>query len=204
MRIFLASKSPRRQQLLQQIEIPFEIVDVDINEHWDGRELAVSYVERLALEKAKAGFAVAGRSEGSVVIGADTAVVIDDEVLGKAETFNQAKQMLHRLSGRMHHVYSAVAIAGQEQQQVKCSRTTVCFRPLTDVEIDKYCGSGEALGKAGGYAIQGRAAVFVESIQGSYTGVVGLPLYETYQLLLPMQVIPCQPNAGNSRNSDQQ
>lgn len=204
MQIFLASKSPRRQQLLRQIEIPFETIDVDINEHWDGSEHAGLYVERLALEKAKAGLEATGGGDGTIVIGADTAVVIDDEVLGKAETINQAKQMLRRLSGRMHHVYSAVAIAGADRHRVECNRTSVCFRPLTDVEIDNYCDSGEALGKAGGYAIQGKAAVFVESIQGSYSGVVGLPLYETYQLLSPLLVIPHRPSAGNNRNSDQQ
>lgn len=194
MQIFLASKSPRRAQLLQQIEIPFEIVDVEIDEHWNGREHAGSYVERLAMEKAKAGFIATGGDAGSIVIGADTAVVINDQVLGKAETADQAVHMLRLLSGRMHHVYSAVAVVSQEHRRVKRSRTAVCFKTLTDREIETYCQSGEALDKAGGYAIQGRAAVFIESIQGSYTGVVGLPLFETYQLLssLPGYSLPAE------------
>lgn len=185
MRIYLASRSPRRQQLLQQIEIPFEMIDVKVDEHWNVREHPAVYVERLAVEKAQAGLAEIGDDTGAVVIGADTAVVIDDQVLGKAENQEQAGEMLRRLSGRMHHVYSAVAIVTVEQRRARLSRTTVCFKSLTEGEIEDYCHSGEAIGKAGGYAIQGRAAVFVESIQGSYSGVVGLPLYEMYGLLQP-------------------
>lgn len=185
MQIYLASRSPRRQQLLQQIEIPFEIINVEVNEHWDGCEQPVAYVERLALAKAQSGLAALGDAAGAVVIGADTAVVIDDEILGKAESYEQAGQMLRRLSGRMHHVYSAVAIVSRKQRQARVNRSVVCFKPLTDEEIENYCHTGEAIGKAGGYAIQGRAAVFVESLQGSYSGVVGLPLYDTYRLLVP-------------------
>lgn len=185
MQIYLASRSPRRQQLLQQIEIPFEIINVEVNEHWDGCEQPAAYVERLALEKAQSGLAALGDAAGAVVIGADTAVVIDDEILGKAESYEQAGQMLRRLSGRMHHVYSAVAIVSSKQRQARVNRSVVCFKPLTDEEIGDYCHTAEAIGKAGGYAIQGRAAVFVESLQGSYSGVVGLPLYDTYRLLVP-------------------
>lgn len=185
MQIYLASRSPRRQQLLEQINIMYRVIDIDVDEYWKAGEQPAIYVERLALEKAQTGLKKLESTTGAIVIGADTAVVIDDQVLGKADNIKQADEMLRMLSGRMHHVYSAVAIAGDQHQAVKTSITSVCFKPLTEDEITTYCNSGEALGKAGGYAIQGRAGAFVESIQGSYSGVVGLPLFETYELLLP-------------------
>ena len=181
--LYLASRSPRRQQLLQQIGITFQLVDADINEDWDGRENPRSYVVRMASEKARAGARSLGDRNGAIVLGADTAVILDDRVLGKAEDTDQARMMLQQLSGRKHHVYSAVAVIKDDRVYTATSISGICFRPLAAGEIDEYCRSGEPLGKAGGYAIQGRAAVFVEYLEGSYSGVVGLPLYETCRLL---------------------
>jgi septum formation protein len=183
MKIYLASGSPRRQQLLQQIGLPFETVDTDIDEHWDGQEPALVYVERLALEKAQAAKVKISSDEPFVIIGADTSVVLDDIVLGKAENNAQAANMLQQLSGRMHYVYSSVAVAGNHDQQIKTSISRVYFKPLTGKDIEDYCNTGEPFGKAGGYAIQGHAAVFVARLEGSYSGVMGLPLYETAELL---------------------
>ncbi len=181
--LYLASQSPRRQQLLKQIGVAFEIVDVDINEDWDGSEHPRAHVERLALEKARAGKAKINADAGCAVLGADTAVVLDDVVLGKAENREQAIAMLTQLSGRMHHVFSSVALVTESRELVATSVSRVCFRPLSSVEIESYCGTDEPIDKAGGYAIQGRAAAFIERLEGSYSGVMGLPLYETANLL---------------------
>lgn len=183
MKIYLASKSPRRQQLLKQIGMDFEIIDADVDEHWNGSENPRAYVERLALEKAQTGKSKINTPEPFVVIGADTSVVLDDIVLGKAENTDQAIHMLKQLSGRLHYVYSSVALVAHEHEMVKTSVSRVSFKHLTDAEIKKYCNTGESLGKAGGYAIQGLAAIFVEKLEGSYSGIMGLPLYETSALL---------------------
>ena len=178
--IYLASRSPRRKQLLEQIGVDFELVDIDIDETWDGREPARQYVQRLALEKANTARKFL---EGQPpVLAADTAVVLDERVLGKAVTQDEAREMLSMLSGRTHHVYSAVALL-TTREQVQISTSRVSFRPLTAGEIDAYCATGEPLGKAGAYAIQGRAAAFIERLEGSYSGVMGLPLYETAGML---------------------
>lgn len=181
--LFLASKSPRRQQLLQQIGVEFEFVDANVNEDWDGIEPAQQHVERLALEKARAGLAKIKGGTGDAVIGADTAVVLDDRILGKAENEDDARRMLLSLSGRMHHVYTAVTLITPAREQTRTSSSRVWFRPLTREEIESYCSTGEPLGKAGAYAIQGRAAAFIERLDGSYSGVMGLPLFETCALL---------------------
>ena len=183
MTIFLASRSPRRHQLLKQIGIDFEIIDVAVDEHWSGREHPRVHVERLALGKARAGKSIINITEPSAILGADTAVVLDDVVLGKAESREQAIVMLTGLSGRMHHVYSSVALVTGSGELVATNVSRVCFRPLSIVEIERYCSTGEPIGKAGGYAIQGRAAAFIERLEGSYSGVMGLPLYETANLL---------------------
>jgi septum formation protein len=180
MKIYLASKSPRRQQLLKQIGIDFELIDINIDETWDGVEPAKKYVQRMALEKAQAARATVNKQQS--VLAADTVVVLDDEILGKAETTEDAMTMLGKLSGRTHHVYSAVAlITDIEHVQMNISR--VSFRPLTKEEIGAYCATGEPLGKAGAYAIQGKAAAFISRLEGSYSSVMGLPLYETVELL---------------------
>ena len=182
-KIYLASKSPRRQQLLQQIGVAFEIIDVDIDEHWNGKEQPHVYVERVALEKARAAKLKININQPFAILGADTSVVLDDVVLGKAENPDQAVAMITRLSGRMHYVYSAVAVVSNTDEKIKTSISHVYFKPLSKAEIESYCKTGEPVGKAGGYAIQGRAAAFIERLEGSYSGVMGLPLYETVELL---------------------
>ena len=181
--IYLASRSPRRLKLLKQIGVEFEIIDVGIDEHWDGREAARDHVRRLALQKARAGKAKLAPYRDIVVIGADTAVVLDEQVLGKADSREEAERMLHQLSGRTHHVYSAVALVTDATEAAALSISRVTFRILDDKEIKTYCATGEPLGKAGAYAIQGRAAAFIERLDGSCSGVMGLPLFETAQLL---------------------
>jgi len=180
MKLYLASRSPRRQQLLRQIGIEFELVDVDIDETWDRDEAPKDYVRRVALEKAREG---KNRiNDNGRVLAADTAVVLDNTVLGKATSEDEAGEMLAMLSGRTHQVLSAVAIIDGD---VCCllSRSRVSFKPLSTDEIREYCKTGEPIGKAGSYAIQGRAGYFVSHLDGSYSGVMGLPLYETALLL---------------------
>ena len=180
MKIYLASRSPRRRQLLEQVGIEFETVDVDIDERWDGRESPKNYVRRMALEKARAGKAMINHD--ACVLAADTAVVLDNEVLGKAVNQDDAMQMLTQLSGRTHEVMSAVAVINNGEHCL-LNISKVSFMPLTDDQIRKYCETGEPEDKAGGYAIQGRAAAFIAKLEGSYSGVMGLPLYETWKLL---------------------
>lgn len=182
MKIFIASKSSRRHELLKQLGIEFEIVDVDIDETWDKMENARNYVTRLALEKARAGKNKINDKD-AIVLGADTAVVLDDIILGKAENINEATTMLKTLSGRTHHVYSAIALVKDNNETTAVSISRVSFKPLTDDEIKQYCATGEPLGKAGAYAIQGEAAKFIDRLEGSYSGVMGLPLYETWKLI---------------------
>lgn len=184
MKIYLASKSPRRQELLKQMGIEFELIDGEINEHWNGEEQPRDYVKRLALDKACAGFnSLEPGNDDGLVIGADTSVVLDNTILGKAVTPEHAASMLRELSGRRHEVYSAVAIVKGDRQLVKTSISHVSFKPLSVNEIVSYCETDEPLGKAGGYAIQGRAAIFIERLEGSYSGVMGLPIFETSTLL---------------------
>ncbi len=182
MKIYLASRSPRRRELLKQIGIDFELVDIEVNEDWDGQELAEDYVCRVSREKAHAGVAMV--SPDVPLLAADTAVVLDGEILGKADTALMATDMLTRLSGKTHLVLSAVTVVS-ESTRTLINESQVSFRPLTAEEIEAYINTGEPLGKAGGYAIQGYAAAFIEKLVGSYSGVMGLPLYETYELLNP-------------------
>ncbi|MFK8067752.1 MAG: nucleoside triphosphate pyrophosphatase [Gammaproteobacteria bacterium] len=182
MKLYLASKSPRRRELLDQIEVSYECLNIDINEDWDGQEQPRDYVARLALEKAQAGFSQLEINDDCAVLGADTSVVLDDHILGKATTEAEAMEMLQRLSGRCHHVYTGVALVGNDQI-VRVNTNRVFFRSLSEKECQLYCQTGEPLGKAGGYAVQGKAAVFIERLEGSYSGVMGLPLYETGLLL---------------------
>jgi len=171
--LVLASASPRRSELLNQIGVRFHQWVIEIDETPRERESAEDYVRRVALEKARAVQRELGDDE-VLVLGADTAVVVDETVLGKPADFAHAREMLRRLSGRAHRVFSAVALV---------SESAVWFRSLSDAEIDAYWQSGEPRDKAGAYAIQGLGAVFVERLEGSYSGVMGLPLYETAQLL---------------------
>lgn len=180
MKILLASKSPRRRELLEQIGVDYEVIDIDIDESWDGKESAEHYVKRIALEKARAGNAFS--DEDLTVLAADTAVILDGEILGKAENNEDAAVMLKKLSGTTHTVLSAVSLI-HKKEQTMLNTSYVTFKKLTKKEITHYLESGESIGKAGGYAIQGKAAVFIERLEGSYSGVMGLPLYETHQLL---------------------
>lgn len=181
--LYLASKSPRRRQLLEQLGIRFDIVDVDVPELRAAGERAEDYVCRVARDKAGAGLLALSGVAAAVVLGADTEVVLEDDVFGKPVDAAHAAQMLRRLSGRAHRVVSSVwcVSSGREEQVLSVSEVT--FSELSNSEIDAYIASGEWAGKAGAYAVQGRAAAFIASLSGSYTGVMGLPLFETAQLL---------------------
>lgn len=180
MKIYLASTSPRRKQLLEQIGIEFELVDIDIDETWDSQEPAKVYVKRIALKKARD--AKLKIQNSLPILAADTCVVLDNVIIGKAETREDAIKMLGQLSGRTHHVYTAVALI-TETERVCLNINHVSFRPLTETDIRQYCETEEPLGKAGAYAIQGRAAAFIDRLEGSYSGVMGLPLYEVAEML---------------------
>ncbi|MDB5805299.1 MAG: maf protein [Betaproteobacteria bacterium] len=190
--IYLASASPRRAELLPLIGIGFEVLklgEFGVDEAVHGHEAPATYVQRLAREKAQAGVrAVAARALAArPVLGADTTVCVGREILGKpgdaADREAEAARMLRLLSGRTHRVLTAVAIATPKSVRVALSASRVTFRRLTRAEIAAYIATGEPFDKAGGYGIQGPAAAFVSHLSGSYTGVMGLPLFETAQLL---------------------
>jgi len=182
--IYLASGSPRRRELLAQLGLSFELLVTDIDESLQPGESADAYVCRMARDKARAALGQMPERRAPV-LGADTTVVVDRHILGKPADRETAAAMLRRLSGRDHDVLTAVAIGdGDEQREaVAVSRTVVTFRSLSDAEIDGYWTTGEPCDKAGGYAIQGFGAIFIEAIHGSYSGVMGLPLFETAHLL---------------------
>lgn len=179
--LLLASKSPRRRQLLKQLGVEFSVIDVDVPEERAGGETALQYVHRVARDKANAGLAKAAR--GDVVLAGDTEVVMGNEVFGKPRDANDATRMLSVLSGRNHDVISVVWLVDACRNVSADCLTRVEFDPLDEVDIAAYVATGECFGKAGGYAIQGRAAAFVSNLQGSYSNVMGLPLYETARLL---------------------
>ncbi|MBF8801579.1 Maf family protein [Pseudomonas shirazica] len=179
--LYLASGSPRRRELLTQIGVPFSVVSAPIDETPLPDESAPAYVERLARAKAAAGLACL---EGpAVVLGADTAVVLDGRILGKPENREDALAMLAGLSGREHQVLTAVALSDGQRVHSLCVTSKVRFRAISAEEAQRYWASGEPADKAGGYAIQGLGAVFVTGLSGSYSAVVGLPLSETAELL---------------------
>lgn len=180
-RIILASASPRRQELLDQINVAYKVNPVDIDESPLSGEAPGNYVCRIAAEKSAACLAQADGS-GLPVLAADTAVVLGDRIMGKPKDRDDATAMLKQLSGKTHQVYSAVSLRGRDHFQA-LSITEVTFRTLTNREILVYWLSGEPVDKAGAYAIQGLGGIFIESIKGSYSGVVGLPLFETAELL---------------------
>ena len=187
MDFWLASSSPRRKELLEQVGYRFNAFSVDVDESPSPAEDPKAYVLRLARTKAIAG---AQQKPGIAVLGSDTTVTIDNHILGKPENEDDFQRMMGLLSGRSHHVHTGVAVCLDERVESVISTTVVRFGALNDDLVSAYWRSGEPLGKAGGYAIQGFAAVFVESIEGSYSGVVGLPLYETRQLLSSFGVEP--------------
>lgn len=180
-RLILASSSPRRQELLTQIGVPFSVQVPAIDETPLVGEAPPAYVQRMAEEKARA---VLAQQAGDVcVLAADTSVIVDELILGKPADAAEAKAMLLRLSGREHQVLSAIAVADKSRLNSQVVSCKVAFRTLTDAEIDAYWLTGEPRDKAGSYAIQGLGAVFVQAIHGSYSAVVGLPLAETAALL---------------------
>ena len=179
-RVVLASASPRRRELLQQIHIHHEAMPMDIEETCLSQEVVADCAIRLALAKARAAHA---QALDAVVIGSDTIVTVDGVALGKPKHREDAQQMLELLSGRDHEVVTGVAVIRGDRELSCANRTVVSFRDLSADEIDAYWETGEPRDKAGSYAIQGIAARFVKRIQGSYSGVMGLPLYETAQLL---------------------
>lgn len=182
--IYLASKSPRRQALLQQIHIEFKLLAIDIDESIGPNEPPGAYVQRLALEKARKGVALLPAEDvDTPVLGADTVIVIDGRILGKPKDEKEGVEMLQQLSGRRHQVITAVAILDKENEKLALSSNEVTFRELSLSEIQLYWQTGEPADKAGGYGIQGIGAIFIQHLSGSYSGVMGLPLYETSQLL---------------------
>lgn len=185
--LYLASQSPRRRELLAQIGVAPKVLSIDIDESRRDKEPADHYVQRLAQEKAEAGWQLINSTGMPLlpVLGADTAVVIEGTILGKPIDAENGRAMLQRLSGRAHEVLTGVALCGPLGVQVTMSRTQVWFGCLSATDIENYWNSGEPRDKAGGYGIQGLAAVFIERIEGSYSGVVGLPLFETAALLRP-------------------
>jgi septum formation protein len=181
--IYLASASPRRRELLRQIGVSYHLLPVVVDETPLPDESPSDYVARLALAKARTGARTLNRRKLHPVLGADTAVVVDDAILGKPRDRDEGLTMLARLSGREHRVLSAVALATSTWEAVKVQESQVRFRELSWAECAAYWDSGEPLDKAGGYGIQGRAAAFISELRGSYSGVMGLPLFETAELL---------------------
>jgi septum formation protein len=177
--IYLASRSPRRQELLRQVGVRFEVVPADVAEQPRPGQAAADYATAVALAKARA----ARAPRALPVLGADTDVVVDGEILGKPRGRDDALAMLARLSGRSHEVYSGVAVVLGARAETALSVTRVSFGTITPEQAAAYWDSGEPADKAGAYAIQGRGAQFVREIHGSYSGVVGLPLHETLELL---------------------
>ncbi|MCB1791369.1 MAG: septum formation inhibitor Maf [Gammaproteobacteria bacterium] len=177
--IILASQSPRRAALLDQVGITYECLAADVDESVHADERAADYVERVAIAKADT---VHAQHPNRIVLAADTAVVLDQRILGKPRDRDEAVEMLSLLSGRTHEVLTGVAIAA-DVSAFRLSVSRVGFRTLSADEIDAYWRSGEPADKAGAYAVQGIAAAFIERIEGSYSGIMGLPLFETLALL---------------------
>jgi septum formation protein len=186
--LYLASSSPRRRELLTQIGLPFHIVPASIDETPESGESAYAYVERLARGKAQAGLNFLAQRADVCVLGADTAVVLDGRILGKPVDRDDALAMLQALSGREHEVLTAVAVADRDRCEARVVSSRVVFREVCAEEAERYWETGEPQDKAGGYAIQGLAAVFVSRVEGSYSAVVGLPLCETSALLADFSI----------------
>lgn len=181
--IWLASASPRRRELLQQIGVRFSLLSVEVPEEPHPGEAPEVFVLRLALEKARAGQALLDAGDSTPVLGADTVVVSHGRILGKPRDRAGALTMLQALSGAQHQVLTAVALVANGKEQSRLSVSTVQFRHISLEEAEAYWASGEPADKAGSYAIQGVAAIFIERLEGSYSGVMGLPLFETAELL---------------------
>jgi len=181
--VYLASASPRRRELLRQIGVSFRLIGAELDETPMAGEAPAGYVSRLALAKADAGWQRSRDFGDAPVLAADTAVVLDGRILGKPQDKTDAATMLLELSGRTHQVLTAVAVRSAAGNEVKISESLVAFRSVDAAEAAAYWNTGEPRDKAGGYAIQGYAAVFIADLKGSYSGVMGLPLFETAALL---------------------
>ena len=181
--MYLASKSPRRAELLARLGVDFGVLDLDIPEHRQPNEPAEEYVRRVAREKAGAGLLTVMTVPNALVLGADTEVILDDEVFGKPRDAADAAAMLRRLSGRTHLAVTAVSLISASREAQAVSVSEVSFAELGEDEIAAYVGTGQAEGKAGAYGIQGAAERFVRHLSGSYSWVMGLPLFETSRLL---------------------
>ncbi len=179
-KIVLASASPRRRELLEQIHVPHIIHIAEIDETLHLNETATHYVQRLAIEKAAT--CMQKFNPSLPILSADTAVVLEGKIMGKPKNKDDALAMLGDLSGKTHHVFTAIVLQGKQVHSA-LSVTQVTFRALVDHEIEAYWHSGEPIDKAGSYAIQGQGSIFIERIEGSFSGVMGLPLFETAQLL---------------------
>ncbi|MEJ2612707.1 MAG: Maf family protein [Candidatus Thiodiazotropha sp.] len=190
--IYLASRSPRRRELLSQIGIDYQLVDIEVDERLQSGELPLNYVQRLAADKAQAGLDASIGGSYLPVLAADTSVVVKGEVFGKPENRDHGVWMLRQLSGNVHQVYSAVALCA-EAIEIRVSISQVIFRAMSEVEIQAYWDTGEPVDKAGGYGIQGVGAQFVKRLEGSYSGVMGLPLFETAELLRHVGIEPVKP-----------
>lgn len=193
--LILASASPRRRELLDQIGVRYRVNSVDIDEARQQNEPALAYVQRLA--QLKAGVGAVGEYDKLPALGADTAVVLDDSIMGKPANREEAIAMLAALSGREHQVMTAVAVALPGRARIRLSVSRVRFRSTTRDERNRYWESGECTDKAGAYAIQGMGGLFISHLEGSYSGVMGLPLFETGQLLTDFGICPLKPVPSN-------
>ena len=190
--IILGSASPRRRALLRQIGVECEVRTADIDERVYDNEAPAEYVLRLATAKANSVASALEHGTSLPVLAADTAVVVDGRILGKPANRADAVSQLQQLSGREHRVLTGVALAFEDTVETRLSVSHVRFRRMDTSEIAAYWDTGEPVDKAGSYAVQGIAAVFIEEIRGSYSGIMGLPLYETAQLLRSVgHEIPC-------------
>ena len=186
--IILASASPRRAELLDQMGVTYTIQAVDIDEsHFEG-ETPEALVQRLAIEKSQA--VSAQDANHKPVLGSDTLGVLNGELLVKPRDFEHAKQMLSSMSGNWHEILSAVALSYKGKTEIRLNRNKVLFRQLSNAEIEKYWQTEEPQDKAGAYAVQGLAAAFIERIEGSYSGIMGLPIFETADLLEQLKTKP--------------
>lgn len=193
--LYLASQSPRRRELLQQLDVDFRQLAVEVPEEPAAGEAPVDYIDRVARAKAHAGLEAVSAAAGTAVLAGDTEVVMDGVVFGKPESIADARGMLERLSGRVHTAVSSVWLVTAEAEASAQCQSHVTFATLDATELSAYLASGESQGKAGGYAIQGRAAAFVRRLEGSYSGVMGLPLHETARLLRRFELWP-EPTAA--------
>jgi septum formation protein len=191
--LFLASSSPRRAELLTLLGFAFQVLKFELPEVRGVQESPGEYGVRVALEKARAGLATLDPitvQADAVVLGADTEVVLADRVFGKPESDAHAAQMLQALSGTSHQVLTALAVVGKKREHTLLHRSVVTFKVLSSIDIARYLQSGEHMGKAGAYAVQGRAAAFISKLDGSHYSVMGLPVFESAQLLAEFGVFP--------------